>query len=64
MVKPITQLVDFVRESKEELKKVTWPDRDEVTSFTVVVIVAVVLVSVFLWFVDNFLMMIIKAVMY
>ncbi len=64
MANPITQIADFVRESKEELKKVTWPDRDEVTSFTVVVIVAVLLVSVFLWFVDNFLMIIVKNVMY
>ena len=52
----------FVREARDELKKVTWPDRDEVTSFTVVVIVAVIIVSIFLWFVDTALMYIIKLV--
>ncbi len=52
----------FVREARDELKKVTWPDRDEVTSFTVVVIVAVIIVSIFLWFVDTALMSIIKLV--
>lgn len=64
MANPITQIVTFVRESKEELKKVTWPDRDEVTSFTVVVVVTVFVVSIFLWVIDNFLMTIIKTVMY
>ncbi len=64
MANPVTQIVTFVREAKEELRKVTWPDRDEVTSFTIVVVVAVLIVSVFLWIIDNFLMIIIKEVMY
>lgn len=42
----------YLRESKEELKKVTWPTREEITSFTVVVVVSVVVISVFLWGVD------------
>lgn len=64
MLKPIEQVVTFVRESKEELKKVTWPDKDEVTSFTFVVVVAVAIVSVFLWLVDTILMSFITKVMY
>ena len=64
MLKPINQVVTFVRESKDELKKVTWPERDEVTSFTVVVIIAVVIVSLFLWIIDTFLMKIVQTVMY
>ncbi|MBN2401158.1 MAG: preprotein translocase subunit SecE [Spirochaetes bacterium] len=64
MIRPINQVVTFVRESRDELKKVTWPERDEVTSFTVVVIVAVVIVSIFLWIVDTFLMTIVQTVMY
>jgi len=64
MIKPINQMVTFVRESRDELKKVTWPERDEVTSFTVVVIIAVVIVSIFLGLIDSFLMTIIKTVMY
>ena len=64
MLKPINQVVNFVRESKEELKKVTWPDRDEVTSFTLVVIIAVIIVSLFLWIIDTFIYTIIRTVMY
>jgi len=59
----IKKVVGFIRESREELKKVTWPDREEVTSFTVVVIVSVILVSVFLWFVDTILGTLINTVM-
>lgn len=64
MANPFNQVATFVRESKEELKKVTWPEREEVTSFTVVVIVAVLFMAFFLWIVDSILMKLITAVMY
>jgi preprotein translocase subunit SecE len=56
------KIITYIKEAREELKKVTWPDRDEVTSFTMVVIVSVVVVSIFLWLVDSALMQIIKLV--
>lgn len=55
--------LQFIRESREELRKVTWPSRDEVTSFTVVVVITVIFMSVFLWIVDTGLMSLIKTVM-
>ncbi|MBN2158798.1 MAG: preprotein translocase subunit SecE [Spirochaetes bacterium] len=58
----IRELWAFVREAKEELKKVTWPTRDEVTSFTIVVVIAVLAISLFLWFVDSGLMYLIQLV--
>ncbi|MBN1495214.1 MAG: preprotein translocase subunit SecE [Spirochaetes bacterium] len=54
----VRRALTYVRESKDELKKVTWPTRDEVTSFTIVVIVAVLVISFFLWFIDLGLMQI------
>ena len=63
MIAKIKQLIQFFKDSRDELKKVTWPDRDEVTSFTVVVIVAVCVISVFLWLVDTGLMALVKVVM-
>ncbi len=56
------KIVTYVKEAREELKKVTWPDRDEVTSFTMVVIVSVVIDALFLWLVDTALMSLIKLV--
>lgn len=63
MVSKIKQLIEFVKEAKEELRKVTWPDRDEVTSFTIVVVITVIMISLFLWLVDSALMKLIKVVM-
>lgn len=63
MVAKIKQFVDYLKESREELRKVTWPDRDEVTSFTIVVVITVIMISLFLWFVDSALMKLIKVVM-
>ncbi|HOT45353.1 MAG TPA: preprotein translocase subunit SecE [Spirochaetota bacterium] len=60
---PISGMMTFVREAKDELKKVTWPTRDEVTSFTMVVVVALLAISLFLWLVDTGLMYLIKTVM-
>jgi preprotein translocase SecE subunit len=59
----VKKSIQFLRESREELRKVTWPDKDEVTNFTIVVIVAVFIMSMFLWFVDTGLMKIIEAAM-
>jgi len=53
----------FVKDAREELKKVTWPTRDEVTRFTGVVVVTLFVVSLFLWAIDFSLETLIKYVM-
>lgn len=58
----IRQAFAFVRDAKDELKKVTWPTRDEVTSFTIVVVIAILAISLFLWTVDTGLMFVIQLV--
>jgi preprotein translocase subunit SecE len=60
IIETVRKAIAFVRESKDELKKVTWPTREEVTSFTVVVVVTVLVVSFFLWFIDSGLMYLTK----
>jgi len=44
--------VQFLREVRVELKKVTWPARNEIIGSTAVVIVASFVVAFFLGFVD------------
>jgi len=44
--------VQFLREVRVELKKVTWPSRNEIIGSTAVVIMASFIVSFFLGFVD------------
>ena len=42
----------FLREVKIELKKVTWPTRQQLMAYTAVVFIAVVLVSLMVWILD------------
>ncbi|MGB8720639.1 MAG: preprotein translocase subunit SecE [Desulfobacterales bacterium] len=55
--------VQFLREVKVELKKVTWPTRKQAIGSTVVVIVVVMIVSLFLGVVDMGLSSVIRAVL-
>jgi preprotein translocase subunit SecE len=48
----IDRSVQFLREVKVELKKVTWPSRKQTIGSTVVVIVLVMIISLFLGVVD------------
>lgn len=47
------QVQKFIRGTRTELKKVHWPDRPTVITFTGVVLVAVFLVSFMIWVVDS-----------
>jgi preprotein translocase subunit SecE len=40
---------DFFRDTASEMKKVTWPSRQEVVGTTMVVLVAVLIFGVYLW---------------
>jgi len=46
------RFINFLKETKAELKKVTWPSRNEVTSTTIVVIAASVFFGFYLFFMD------------
>jgi preprotein translocase subunit SecE len=48
----LDKIVQFLREVKVELKKVTWPTRKQTIGSTVVVIILVLIVSLFLGVVD------------
>jgi preprotein translocase subunit SecE len=46
------RFVSFLREVRAELKKVTWPSRNEVYSTTIVVIFATIFFGFYLFFMD------------
>ena len=46
------RFVNFLKETRAELKKVTWPSRPEVTNTTLVVILAVFFFGFYLFFMD------------
>ena len=42
----------FFSDSYAELKKVRWPSRKELTSYSVVVLVTVIVVAIYFWVLD------------
>ncbi len=47
--------IQFFRQVKQEVKKVTWPTRNEVVKTSIVVIVLVAIAATFFFFVDQIL---------
>ncbi len=46
------KITGFLKDVRRELKKVVWPNRRELTTYTTVVLVAVALVAGIIWVVD------------
>lgn len=59
----VKSAIQFLREVKIELKKVTWPSRKQTIGSTAVVIVLVLIISLFLGFVDIGLSSLIRVVL-
>jgi preprotein translocase subunit SecE len=51
-VKWYRRLLNFLRDVRSEVKKVTWPSRQEVYSTTLVVIFATIFFAFYLFFMD------------
>ena len=58
-----TSLAGFIREVRNEAKKVTWPSRKETTVSTIAVFIMVTLASIFLYFADQIIAFLIRLVM-
>ena len=56
------KLFRFLLDSKDEVKKISWPDKEEVSRLTFITLVTLIIVSVFLWVVDSVIYQIIKLV--
>ncbi len=48
-----TTPVQYSKEVKSELKKVTWPSKDETIKSTIAVFIMVVVIATFLFFADQ-----------
>lgn len=51
----VAKVKQFAQDVQLEMKKVTWPSREELRGSTMVVIVMVILVSIFIGVVDRIL---------
>ena len=53
----------FIRETKLEFKRVTWPTRQQTIATTAVVIILVIIIAIFLWIVDYGLSSAVRAIL-
>jgi preprotein translocase subunit SecE len=56
------RLIPFLREVRAEIRKVTWPSRQEVYSTTIVVILTTIFFGIYLFFMDLIFSWVIKRV--
>ncbi len=56
------KIIDFFNDVVKEMKKVTWPTKDELMESTNVVIVASLLFALFTYFVDIALVQILRGI--
>jgi preprotein translocase subunit SecE len=54
--------ITFFRQVKQEVKKVTWPTKSEVTQTSFMVLVLVAIAATFFFFVDQFFGFIVKLI--
>ncbi|MDT8369825.1 MAG: preprotein translocase subunit SecE [Longimicrobiales bacterium] len=62
-VQKIQETKAFLEESIEELRKVTWPDQEQLLSATRVVLVFVAIISAMIWSMDTVVRWILDAIM-
>jgi len=56
----MNRIIKFIQESYWELKKVSWPSKEQVINYTIAVIFISIVVSLFLGFLDMFFAKIIE----
>lgn len=52
LTKVFQNIIKFIKEARAELKKVTWPNKKQLISSTIVVMITVALVAIFLGIID------------
>jgi len=58
-----SRLKKFLREVKAELKKVSWPTKNELVSYTGIVFISVVVVATLIWIIDTAFTGVLRAIM-
>jgi len=60
---PKSNPVEFTKEVKSELKKVTWPSKKEMIASTVAVFIMVILAALFLYFADQIIAFLVSSIL-
>lgn len=59
----MTGPVEYVRQVRAEMKKITWPSRQETTVSVIAVFFMVLIASMFLFFADQIIAFVIKLIL-
>ncbi|GIO39780.1 MULTISPECIES: preprotein translocase subunit SecE [Paenibacillus] len=62
MKKSFKKLISFFSESWAELKKVRWPNRKELTNYTLIVLGTITVVAIYFWVLDIGISAVINAI--
>ncbi|MCK4338516.1 MAG: preprotein translocase subunit SecE [Candidatus Cloacimonetes bacterium] len=54
----------FLREVRQELRNVVWPNKADIKEGTTVVIAFSIILGIFIWFIDNIFNQIVKFVLF
>lgn len=58
----VARVTQYLRETGQEMKRVSWPGRQELKESTIVVLVTVTIITIFLFVVDKILDLGIKGI--
>ncbi|MGB9779918.1 MAG: preprotein translocase subunit SecE [Caldanaerobacter sp.] len=57
------KIVKFFREVKAEMKKVTWPNKDTLVTYTEIVLIVMALFTIFIFLIDSAFSYILKLIL-
>jgi preprotein translocase subunit SecE len=58
----ITSIKEFSNDVVKEMKKVSWPNKEQLKESTIVVLTTCFVISLFVWFIDTGMTFIIKTI--
>ncbi|MDZ7658869.1 preprotein translocase subunit SecE [Fodinibius sp.] len=58
----MNSIKEYLQDVRKEMKKVSWPDQDELVDYTIVVVVFTILLSAFIFAVDQVYSTILEAI--
>ena len=58
------KLVKYLRESKQELEKVSWPTQQQTTRYSIIVVIFVLILAVYFGVLDYILNLILEGLIY
>jgi len=56
------KIKEFIEDVRKEMKKVSWPDQQELIDYTIVVVVFTILLAVFIFAIDQAYSVVLEAI--